>query len=175
MADDKHAEKQGPAAHVSGKIDLETVRQLAALMSQHDLAELEVEQDDMAVRLRKGGATPAPAVSVVPVAAPVVPVIPAAGPAPAAPGAAAAEARAADLPAVKSPMVGTYYAASGPDAPPYVKVGDHVSEDTVVCVIEAMKVFNEIRAEMSGTIERVLVKSAQAVEFGQPLFAVRPE
>jgi acetyl-CoA carboxylase biotin carboxyl carrier protein len=72
-------------------------------------------------------------------------------------------------------MVGTFYSSSSPDTAPYVKVGDHVSEDTVVCVIEAMKVFNEIRAEMSGTVEKVLAKNAQAVEFGQPMFVVRPD
>ena len=72
-------------------------------------------------------------------------------------------------------MVGTFYVASSPETPPYVKVGDHVTEETVVCIIEAMKVFNEIRAEMRGTVERVLVKNAQAVEFGQPLIVVRPE
>jgi acetyl-CoA carboxylase biotin carboxyl carrier protein len=72
-------------------------------------------------------------------------------------------------------MVGTFYATPSPDAEPYVKVGDHVTEETVVCMIEAMKVFNEIRAEMSGTIEKLLVKNAQAVEFGLPLFVVRPD
>jgi acetyl-CoA carboxylase biotin carboxyl carrier protein len=72
-------------------------------------------------------------------------------------------------------MVGTFYAAPSPEAPPFVKVGDHVMEDTVVCVIEAMKVFNEIRAETSGTIEKILGKNAAAVEFGQALFVVRPD
>jgi acetyl-CoA carboxylase biotin carboxyl carrier protein len=80
-----------------------------------------------------------------------------------------------DLPTIRSPMVGTFYTASGPDAEAFVKVGDHVTEESVVCVIEAMKVFNEIRAEVSGTIETVFVRNAQAVEFGQPLFAVRPD
>jgi acetyl-CoA carboxylase biotin carboxyl carrier protein len=72
-------------------------------------------------------------------------------------------------------MVGTFYEAPSPEAAVFVEVGDHVSEDTVVCIIEAMKVFNEIRAEMSGTIEKILVKNAQAVEFGQPMFVVRPD
>jgi len=166
MADDKHAEARGPAGPVSGRIDLETVRQLATLMGEHDLAELEVEQEDMVVRLRKTGAPGAAAVSVVPVGAPV---------AAAAPAAAPAGAKKEDLPAILSPMVGTFYVASGPDAAPYVKEGDQVTEDTVVCTIEAMKVFNEIRAEMTGTIEAILVKNAQAVEFGQRLFVVRPD
>ena len=166
MADDKHAEARGPAGPVSSRIDLETVRQLATLMGEHDLAELEVEQEDMVVRLRKTGAPGSAAVSVVPVGAPV---------AAAASAAAPAGARKEDLPAILSPMVGTFYVASGPDAAPYVKEGDQVTEDTVVCVIEAMKVFNEIRAEMTGTIEAILVKNAQAVEFGQRLFVVRPD
>jgi len=161
MADDKHAEKAGPAG--PGKIDLDALRQLLALMGEHDLSELEIEQGDLVVRLRKGGPASAP----MPAAATP---IPAAVPAPA----ARAEPQE-ELPTIKSPMVGTFYAASSPDAAPFVKVGDRVTEETVVCIIEAMKVFNEIRAEMSGTIERVLARNAQAVEFGQPMFVVRPE
>jgi acetyl-CoA carboxylase biotin carboxyl carrier protein len=166
MTDDKRTEKEGPVGgSVSGKIDLESIRRLLALMAEHGLAELEIEQGDMAVRLRKASAAAAPA-AIVPAATPV-----AASSAPAGP---AAEEEAA-LPAVKSPMVGTFYEAPSPEAAVFVEVGDHVSEDTVVCIIEAMKVFNEIRAEMSGTIEKILVKNAQAVEFGQPMFVVRPD
>jgi acetyl-CoA carboxylase biotin carboxyl carrier protein len=135
-------------------------------MAEHGLVELEIEQDDMAVRLRKAGAE----VHGVPAAAPPVA---AAGHAASAP--AAAEGRKEDLPAITSPMVGTFYTSSSPEADVLVDVGDHVTEDTVVCIIEAMKVFNEIRAEMSGTIEKVLVANATAVEFGQPLFLVRPD
>ena len=93
-----------------------------------------------------------------------------------APAAAAAPAAASaeKLPVVKSPMVGTYYSASSPDAEPYVKVGDHVTEESVVCIIEAMKVFNPIPAEVSGTIAKVLVTNGQVVEYGQPLFLVKP-
>ena len=161
MADEKHVEKAGPAG--PGKIDLDAIRQLLALMGEHDLSELEIEQGDLVVRLRKGGPASAP----MPAAATP---IPAAVPAPA----ARAEPQE-ELPTIQSPMVGTFYTASSPDAPPYVKVGDHVTEETVVCVIEAMKVFNEIRAERSGTIEWILARNAQAVEFGQPMFVVRPE
>jgi len=71
-------------------------------------------------------------------------------------------------------MVGTFYETPSPEADAFVRVGDHVDESTVVCIIEAMKVFNEIRAETRGTIEAVLVKNAEPVEFGQPLFAIRP-
>jgi acetyl-CoA carboxylase biotin carboxyl carrier protein len=72
-------------------------------------------------------------------------------------------------------MVGTFYAASGPDKPAFVSVGSRVGPDTVVCLLEAMKIFNEIKAEKSGTVEAVLVKSGQPVEFGQPLFRIRPD
>jgi acetyl-CoA carboxylase biotin carboxyl carrier protein len=166
MADDKRTEKEGPVGgSVSGKIDLESIRRLLALMAEHDLAELEIEQGDMAVRLRKASAAAAPA-AIVPVATPAAASSASAGP---------AAAEEAALLAVKSPMVGTFYEAPSPEAAVFVEVGDHVSEDTVVCIIEAMKVFNEIRAEMSGTIEKILVKNAQAVEFGQPMFVVRPD
>ena len=144
-----------------GKVDVEAIRQLLTLMNEHGLVELEIEQEDLVVRLRKAGAVaPVPGV-VGPVAAPAPP--------------APAPADEEELPAIKSPMVGTFYAAPSPDAQAYVKVGDHVGEDTVVCMIEAMKVFNEIRAEMSGTIETICVKNAQPVEFGLPLFVVRPD
>ena len=96
--------------------------------------------------------------------------------APAAPAAAPAAkpAEAAGLVAIESPRVGTFYAASGPDKPPFASVGGQVGPDSVVCLVEAMKIFNEIKAERSGTIAKVLVKSGQAVEFGQPLFMIKP-
>jgi len=166
MGDEKRTEKEKPAMGPgTAKVDIESLRQLLALMSEHDLAELEIEQEDLVVRLRKGGAA-----AVVPVAAPV-----AAAPAAIPSAAPAAEAETAKLPTINSPMVGTFYATPSPEAPPFVKIGDRVTEDTVVCVIEAMKVFNEIRAEMSGTVEKILGKNAAAVEFGQPLFVVRPD
>ena len=162
MGDERGAEGGGGG----GKVDVEAIRQLLALMNEHGLVELEVEQEDLVVRLRKAGAV-APAVAAAP--APVVAGAPASAPASAAP------VPEAKLPTIKSPMVGTFYIAPSPDAEPYVEVGDHVTEDTIVCMIEAMKVFNEIRAEMTGTIEKVLVKNVQPVEFGLPLFVVRPD
>ncbi len=158
MADETQAETGGDAA---GRIDVGVIRQLLDLMREHELAEIEIEQEDLAVRLRKGGPS----------------VVPTAAPAPAEPRAAPPPAAEADegLVRVTSPMVGTFYTASSPEAEAFVKVGDHIEEDTVVCMIEAMKVFNEIRAEVRGTIERILVENAQTVEFGQPLFAVRPD
>ena len=161
MAEDKSAKSQGPAAPGSEGPALETIRKLVALMEEHGLVEVEVEQENLAVRLRKGGAE--------------APVVPAAVPVAPAPPARAAAPPAAGLPTINSPMVGTFYASSSPEADPYVKVGDHVTDESVVCVIEAMKVFNEIRSEMSGTIEKILVKNATPVEFGQPLFVIRPD
>jgi acetyl-CoA carboxylase biotin carboxyl carrier protein len=164
MPDEKQTERAAAGA-AQTKVDIEGVRQLLALMKEHELAELEIEQGDMAVRLRKGGAVGPVMMAAAPAAA-----VPAAPTAPAAPA-----VKEEKLPTINSPIVGTFYAASSPDAAPYVKVGDHVSEDTVVCIIEAMKVFNEIRAEISGTIEKILAKNAQTVEFGQALFVVRPD
>lgn len=160
MAEKTHADEGAGGA---GKVDVETLRQLLALMSENGLVELEIEQEDLVVRLRKAGAEPAPAAAIPVAAAPV------AGARPAAP------TEAEKLPTINSPMVGTFYVASSPEAEAFVQVGDHVSEDTVVCIIEAMKVFNEIRAEMSGTVEKVLVRNAQAVDFGAPMFVVRPD
>ena len=80
-----------------------------------------------------------------------------------------------DLITIESPMVGTFYSSQNPDSPPFVSVGSNVSDDTVVCLVEAMKIFNELKAECSGTIAKVLVKNGEAVEFGQPLFTVKPD
>jgi acetyl-CoA carboxylase biotin carboxyl carrier protein len=97
-------------------------------------------------------------------------------PAAAYPGAAPAAPTASDnLADIKSPIIGTFYSAPSPDSPPYVKAGDHVTPDTVVCIVEAMKVMNEIKAETSGTIEKVLITNGQVVEFGQVIFKVRPD
>ena len=162
MADEQGTEGAESGA---GKVDLETIRKLLTLMDEHGLAELEIEHEDMAVRLRKAGHE-------VPAQAGAAP-----GAAPAAPAAAAGEAETEEekLPTIDSPMVGTFYEASSPEADPFVRVGDRVDESTVVCIVEAMKVFNEIRAEKSGMIEAVLLSNAEPVEFGQPLFVLRPD
>jgi len=170
MAEEGRGAEERPSG-ASGRVDVESIRQLLALMGEHDLVELEIEQGDLAVRLRKAGS----AVAAVPVVAAPVPVAAAPVAAAAAPPAPAAAPAGERMPTINSPMVGTFYPSPSPDAAPFVQPGDRVSEDTVVCLIEAMKVFNEIQAEMSGTVERVLAKGAQAVEFGQPLFVVRPD
>ena len=99
---------------------------------------------------------------------------PVAGAAPAAPSAPAQAAQPAGTIAIKSPMVGTFYRSANPEAAPYVEEGDAINKDTTVCMIEAMKVFNEIKAEMEGTIAAILVENGQSVEYGQPLFLVKP-
>ena len=106
-----------------------------------------------------------------PVAAPAAaPAATAVAESPAAPEASADEG----LVAIESPMVGTFYSSPSPDKPAFVKVGDSVTSDSVICLVEAMKIFNEIKAETSGTIEKLLVSSGDPVEFGQPLFMIRP-
>ncbi|MBZ0070812.1 MAG: acetyl-CoA carboxylase biotin carboxyl carrier protein [Gammaproteobacteria bacterium] len=102
------------------------------------------------------------------------PHLPAAAPAPVSPNGQAAPPADDGLVAVESPMVGTFYTAANPDSEAFVNVGSQISDGSVVCIVEAMKVFNEIKAEVSGTIERICVKNGDAVEFGQPLFMVKP-
>lgn len=154
----------------SGDIfDVKKVRRLVEMMKEHDLAEIDLRQGDQRVRLRRGAepmiSMPAAVVAHAPQ--------PASHAAPSAEkGAPAASAPSADLATVKSPMVGTFYAAANPESPSFVKVGDHVGPETIVCIIEAMKVFNEIPAEISGKITAVLVENGAPVEFGQPLFKV---
>jgi acetyl-CoA carboxylase biotin carboxyl carrier protein len=159
----------GSPSNQSDIFDVKRIRRLVELMNEHELSEIDLRQSDQRIRLRKGSE---------PVVVNAAPPRPAAGNA--APAAGAGEPPAAIAPAdanlvlIKSPMIGTYYTAPSPDAPPFVKVGDHVGPTTSVCVIEAMKVFNEIPAETSGQIVAVLVENGEPVEFGQPLFKVDP-
>lgn len=160
------------AQNPSGAFDLKKLRRLIELMDQHDLSEVDLREGDMRVRLRRPSATPqmAPPVSGPPAA---IPYDPQQGPAPQQPGDVPVPAKEKST-EITSPMVGTFYSAAAPDAEPYVRVGSHVDSNTTVCIIEAMKVFNEIEAEVAGEIIDVLVENGQAVEFGQPLFRVRP-
>ena len=143
------------------------LRAIAQIMAQHELSEVSIEQRGCKVRLRRGPRVAVP-VATAPLAAASAPTAATTG-APA-PAAAAADA---SLVEITSPMVGTFYRAPSPESDPFVEVGDRVEEDTVVCIIEAMKVMNEITAEVSGTVEEVLVANGEAVEFGQPLFRIR--
>ena len=148
-------------------MDLQKVKELIDLMKENELVELEIADGNLKVHLKRPGAN-APVMHQVPMAA--APVTPAATAAAAAPAAAKEEG----LIEIPSPIVGTFYQASSPDSDPYVKAGDQINPDTVVCIVEAMKVMNEIKAEVSGTIVEVCCKDGQAVEFGEVLFKVRP-
>jgi acetyl-CoA carboxylase biotin carboxyl carrier protein len=153
-------------------IDIRKLKELVRLMVENDLTELDIRDEQETVTVKRPGVHAAPQVVAAPMMAAPVAALPAAS-APAAAAAPAAPAKEV-LPAIESPMVGTFYAAPGPDKSPFVSVGSKVGPDTTVCLIEAMKIFNEIKAETSGTVEEVLVKSGQPVEFGQPLFRIRP-
>ena len=158
------------AAQNPGDIfDVKKVRRLIELMKEHDLSELDLKQADNRVRIRRGGEVVAYSAPAVAAARPAV-ASQAAEPAAAAPS--AADAR---MLVVKSPMVGTFYRASGPDAAPFVKVGDRIGPEKTVCIVEAMKVFNEIPAGVSGQVVAILVENGAPVEFGQPLIKVDPE
>lgn len=150
--------------------DVRKIRRLIELMNEHDLNEVDLRDGDVRVRLRKGGDT------IITEARPyaAAPAAPAPAPAPVV-AAAAAPAVADNSVVIKSPMVGTFYSSPNPESPPFVKVGDHVGNDTIVCVIEAMKVFNEIPAEQTGKIVAVLVQNGSPVEYGQPLFKIDPK
>lgn len=157
------------AADGAEVFDVGRVRRLVELMQEHDLAEVDLRQGEQRIRLRRGVEAPVIAAAPMPTnpaAASPAPIPAAAAAPPPGPEAPAA----ADGPVISSPMVGTFYVSASPEAAPFVKVGDQVGADTTVCIIEAMKVFNEIPAEASGKIAAVLVENGAAVEFGQPLF-----
>ncbi len=151
-------------------LDTKIIQELLALMDEGGLTELHYVQGDTEIRLSRKGEPPT-----VVHAAPA-PAQPAAAP-PAAPIPAPAEAAPAPVEEegelLRSPMVGTFYSRPNPEAPPYVQPGDSVTPDTVLCLLEAMKVFNEIKAEFHGTILEVLVQDGEAVEYDQPLFRYR--
>jgi len=157
--------------------DIDRVKNLVELMKANDLSEIYLKHGEQRIRLRRGELNPPVIVGGAPAAAPAMAPMPSAvAPVAAAPAAAPAEAAKpaddANASYVKSPMVGTFYSKPNPDAKPYIKVGDVVSADTVVCQIEAMKMFSEIPAGVSGTVTEVLVKNEEAVDVGKPLFKV---
>jgi len=145
-------------------MDIKEIRQLVKLMVDNDLTELNIAEGENKVALKRGaGDMPVIAAAQLPQALPA-----------AAPAAEAPATPDEKLLEIKSPMVGTFYAAPSPDSDPYTSNGDAVGQETVVCIVEAMKVMNEIKAECSGTIVEICVQNAQPVEFGQVLFRVRP-
>jgi acetyl-CoA carboxylase biotin carboxyl carrier protein len=153
-------------------MDLRKLKTLIDLVAESGISELEITEGDGKVRIVKSQAAPvmmqAPMQVAAPAAAGPAPAV--AAPPPAAPAAAAPEAPAGHL--VKSPMVGTFYRSAQPGADPFVSVGSQVKEGDTLCIIEAMKLMNEIEADKSGTIKAVLVDNGSPVEFGQPLFAI---
>jgi acetyl-CoA carboxylase biotin carboxyl carrier protein len=151
--------------------DVRKIRRLIELMKEHDLTELDIQEGDVRIQLRRGP-TGVPTLVGVPQVA-VAPQAAAPGrPAPESVPPPAPEGDVKGIVLIKSPMVGTFYAAPDPESPPFVKVGDHIGPDTTVCIVEAMKVFNQIPAETSGRILSMLAENGAPVEFGQPLFKV---
>ena len=156
-------------------MDLRQVVKLLELMESHGLDELEIEQGETRIRLRKGGTA---AITTPVIAAPIQVTPNGAGAGPNNDGAAASADKSVtekedDTFQFTSPMVGTFYRASSPDADPFVSEGDHVTADHVVCIIEAMKVMNEIKADAEGEVVRFLVENGESVEYGQPLVLIR--
>jgi acetyl-CoA carboxylase biotin carboxyl carrier protein len=145
-------------------MNLEKIKELVDLMNANNLTELEIDEDGVRVRLQKGSPKPESVV----VTTGVSPPAPAAAPA----AAESAEEAPAAGDTINAPMVGTFYRAPGPDEPSYVDVGDKVNPDTVVCIIEAMKVMNEIKAGLEGEVAEILVESGSPIEYGQPLFRI---
>ena len=151
-------------------MDIRKVKKLIELLEESGIAELEINEGEESVRISRYSSSPAPAP--VSYAAPAAP-----APAAAAPAATDAEESSDEdsLPSghvVKSPMVGTYYSASSPGSKPFVSVGDSVTEGETVCIVEAMKILNQIEADVSGIVKAVLVENAQPVEYGQPLMII---
>ena len=161
---------------MSDAMNLDVIKSILELVREHDLAEFELEQDGVKIRVRKAGVQVA-------VAAPVAHVPTVLAPAPTAPvpvtaplaaaGASAEVPDPVDLAVIKSPIVGTFYRASEPDAKPFAEVGDLVRKGQVLCIIEAMKLMNEIESDCDGEIAAVYVENGKAVQFGERLFAVR--
>ncbi len=157
--------------HPEGEVfDIDRLRHLVELMQEHDLSEVDLRNEGKRIKLRRG-AEPTFA------AMPAMAHAPAVAAAPAASGSAASPAAAAeedDAEYIKSPMVGTFYTSPKPDSPTYIKVGDQVDADTIVCLVEAMKMFNEIPAGIAGTITAIVAKNEEPVDVGKPLFKITP-
>ena len=160
-------------------MDFDDIERILELVRQHELVEFELEQDGWKLRLRKAGATfqvlppqlqPAP-VSVAPAVANTMAAPASAAPPP--PAAPTAEETEVELAVVKSPIVGTFYRSSEPGAPPFVEVGERVKKDQVLCIIEAMKLMNEITSEYDGEIMSVYVENGKPVQYGERLFAIK--
>jgi acetyl-CoA carboxylase biotin carboxyl carrier protein len=154
-------------------IDIRKLKELVRLMVANELTELDLRDSEEQVSLRRQSPMVPGAHAPVVASHPVMNVAPPAGATPASGAEPAAPTGEDDGHRIESPMVGTFYTAPNPDAPPFIKVGDHVGADSVVCIVEAMKIFNEIKAGCAGTVQKVLVSNGESVEFGQPLFLVK--
>ena len=154
-------------------MELEQIKAIIAMMKDNDLSEFSMEQDGLKIRIKRGPEGFQPTVTLPPAVPTQLAAASVSTQAPAAASAAPAPAIAANAKHIESPMVGTFYRSASPDAPPYVEVGQEVDVETVVCIIEAMKVMNEIKAEVKGVITEIMAENAKPVEFGQKLFAVR--
>ncbi|MEW6357453.1 MAG: acetyl-CoA carboxylase biotin carboxyl carrier protein [Planctomycetota bacterium] len=148
-------------------MDLDKIKELIVLMEDHDLTEIEISNGEEKIRLKKGESTIVQHMANPgPIVAPQVVAMPAQ---------TAESAKDSGCIEITSPMVGTFYRAGAPDAEPYVEVGDTVEADDVVCIIEAMKVMNEIKAEIAGEVVEILVENGDVIEYGQPLFKIKPK
>ena len=154
-------------------MDIKEIKAVIDLMRKNSLAEFEYEKDGTKIRIRRGPNGEPQIFTTSHPSAPSLHSIPQPQ-SPQAPSTPPPTATPVPLPSINSPMVGTFYGSPAPDAPPYLSVGTAVTPESVVCIIEAMKVMNEIKAEMSGTITEILVESGKPVEFGKPLFRIRP-
>jgi len=157
--------------------DIQDLKQLIEFLKENQVAEFDLDRGDMKIRLKFNQSVAqaaAPAIAGLPFAT-AVGVPSAVAPAPSAPASPAPAAEPeSDLHIVKSPIVGTFYGSPSPGAAPFVSPGDHVEKGQVICIVEAMKLMNEIEADASGEIVRCLVTNGQAIEYGQPLFSIRP-
>jgi acetyl-CoA carboxylase biotin carboxyl carrier protein len=157
-------------------VDLKDIKAIIDLMKKNSISEFELEKEEFKIRLKRGGNGISTGEEGYPVTYALPPAggIPAAQIAAPAPAAAAAPAAATAGAEIKSPMIGTFYRSPSPESASYVEIGTEVGPESVVCIIEAMKVMNEIKAEARGVITEILVDNAKPVEFGQPLFRIRP-
>lgn len=157
-----------------GTPEIEQIEQLLRFMTEHNLEEFEYSRGDLRIRLRKPSADVVLAAPRMMSAPEIIVPGEATGGNPGQPGAAPESRSNEDLYLVKSPIVGTYYDAPSPGAEPFVKVGDHVDSGQTMCIVEAMKLMNEIESDTSGEVLRIFVENGQPVEYGQPLFGIRP-
>ncbi len=170
------ARKEQNESAAKASVNLDELRELIALLRDNGLAELELEREDFRVRLRRESTnthTPEVVPERPPIPIPIIdPVL--RGPAPPAPEAKKTdETQDQDLHMITSPIVGTFYRSPSPTTDPFVKIGSNVEPDSVVCIIEAMKLMNEIQAEAAGEVVKIYVENGQPVEYGQPLFGIR--